>query len=268
MKTLSFLFLIALANIHFVHSQGVRPVQDSLYSGILDENRTLQILLPEGYESNASKTYDVIYVIDGERVTNVVSAIHDMAAEWEEVPRCIIVGVNNKTIAGVKQRNRDLLPTHMDRAPLSGKANNFVKFFKQDLIPYINKKYPTTGRNTLFGHSHGGTFAIYSLLQEPKLFSAYITADPSLWWDDQYVIKLTDQKISPGTEMTFALFISGRAGEPYIGMGTHAMDSVLKKRLPQQAMWKSVAYKDETHFSIMLKTVYDGLKFVYQEFGE
>ena len=265
-KIFFFTVLIILGSIDTIYSQDNKLIQDSLYSNALNEQRNIRIILPKGYDPNSEKTYDVIYVIDGESVAKIISSIHDITSDWKEIPRCIIVGVDNKYIDGVRQRNRDLLPTYLERSPLSGKADNYINFFKEDLIPYINKKYATTNQKTLFGHSHGGTFAMYTLINEPALFSAYILADPSLWWDDKYVPKLAEKKLSLIQNIDISLFISGREGERYIAMGTEAIDNVLEKSILKDNGWKSEAYKNETHFTIILKTAYDGLKFVYKNF--
>lgn len=262
-----FFFTVFIGSINAIYSQEVvRLIQDSLYSNVLNEQRNIRIILPKEYDPNSEKRYDVIYVVDGESVAEIISGIHDITSDWKEIPRCIIVGVDNKSIDGVKQRDRDLLPTHLKRSPLSGKADNYINFFKEDLIPYINKKYFTTNQKILFGHSHGGTFAMYTLIKEPALFSAYILADPSLWWDDNYVTKLAEKKLSLMSDIDFSLFISGREGERYIAMGTDAMDDVLEKSVLKENGWRSEAYKNETHFTIVLKTAYDGLKFVYRSF--
>ena len=258
--------LFILGNINTIYAQEGRLVQDSLYSNALNEQRNIRIILPKEYKPNSEETYDVIYVLDGKRVAEKISAIHDMASDWKEIPRCIIVGVDNKYIDGVTQRNRDLLPTYLESSPLSGKADNYINFFKEDLIPYINKKYPTSSSKTLFGHSHAGTFAMYTLLKEPSLFNALVLADPSLFWDDKYVIKLAEKELSLIPNIDISLFISGREGERYIAMGTDAMDDVLERSILKENGWKSVAYKNETHFTIILKTAYDGLKFVYRSF--
>lgn len=267
-KIFFFTILLILGYINTTYSQEGRLIQDSLYSNILNEQRNIRIILPKEYDPNSEKTYDVIYVIDGESVAEIISGIHDITSDWKEIPRCIIVGVDNKSIDGVKQRNRDLLPTYLERSPLSGKADNYINFFKEDLIPYINKKYFTTNQKILFGHSHGGTFSMYTLIKEPALFSAYILADPSLWWDDKYVTKLAEKKLSLMPDIDISLFISGREGERYIAMGTDAMDDVLEKSILKENGWRSEAYKNETHFTIILKTAYDGLKFVYRSFKQ
>ena len=59
------------------------------------------------------------------------------------------------------------------------------------------------------------------------------------------------------------LYISGREGQPYQGMGIVSMDSILKIKAPTGFAWKDLAYPDETHGSVRLKSMYDGLKFTY-----
>ncbi|WP_298534555.1 alpha/beta hydrolase-fold protein [uncultured Algibacter sp.] len=242
-------------------------IQDSIFSKTLNEYRNYRVILPADYYPKSDKNFDVIYVLDGETVVNVVSPTHKIASDWAVIPRCIIVGIDNKFIDGVVMRDRDLLPTYYDkRAPLSGKADNYIKFIKEELMPYIDKTYATSKFNTLFGHSHGGTFAIYSMAKEPNLFNAYITADPSLWWDSGYVTKLAKETLSASPDLNAKLFITGRKGKSYKGMGINAMDIVLEENAPKTLVWKSIAYDNETHITILLKTVYDGLKFVYQDY--
>lgn len=262
-----FLAFIILCTISSVYSQKKNSINDSLYSTALNEHRNIRIILPKGYNPDSKKKYDVIYIIDGERLAEILSAIHDKTSEWKIIPKCIIVGVNNKYISGVTQRNRDLLPTHIDRIPLSGEADNYIDFFKNDLIPYINNKYSTTNKRILFGHSHGGTFSMYTFIKSPRLFTSYILADPSLWWDDNYVVKFAEKKLSLIPHLETSLFISGREGDSYITMGISKMNKTLKNSTFKENNWKSSAYKNETHFSIVLKTAYDGLKFVYRNFN-
>ena len=257
------IFLVSV----FINNAGAQSVQklsDSLYSEILEEQRNLQIVLPANYKPGAADKYDVIYVLDGEWNTEMVSQIHQYTTNWRFIPQNIIVGINNTYINGVNQRDRDLTPTHNDNQPISGKATNFVAFIKKELIPYINKKYPTTGDNTLFGHSHGGTATVFTFLTEPTLFKSYIAADPSLWWDNGYMSKFAADKLPGMSGISATLHISGRAGSEYAGMGIDRFDSVLKEKAPKNLLWESAAYPNEIHNSVKLKGIYDGLKLAYR----
>jgi hypothetical protein len=183
------------------------------------------------------------------------------------MPSNFIVGIHNTYINGRNYRDRDLTPTHNDEQSLSGSAANFLSFIKKELVPYINKIYPTTGSNTLFGQSHGGTFTMFALLTEPRLFDSYIAADPSFWWDNRYMAKLAMEKLPSLEGMHKTLHICGREGGAYEGMGIVRMDSVLKARAPASLSWKCIAYPDETHNSTKYKSIYDGLKWSYAGYG-
>ena len=67
----------------------------------------------------------------------------------------------------------------------SGGAERFTQFLADELIPTIERTYPTSGHRTLIGHSYAGLFTIHTLIHHPDLFRNYVAIDPSLDWDDQ-----------------------------------------------------------------------------------
>lgn len=269
MKKTAITVACVLAIVHYLSHESIAQssgnvVYDSLYSNILKEQRKIRIVFPNDYHADSTKRYDVIYVTDGEWNTEMVSQIHTYGTDWEYMPKNIIVGIENFYKDGVNQRSRDFVPTHNEVQPLSGKADAFLSFLKDELLPYIESSLPVTGDNTLVGHSHGGTFAIYSLLREHQLFKSYIAIDPSLWWDDQYVINLATEKLMGQKDMKATLHISGVEGEAFKRMGISQMDSVLAYHAPVGLRWETAAYPNETHISLKLKGIYDGFKFSYQ----
>ncbi len=147
-------------------------------------------------------------------------------------------------------RNKDLTPTHMDDWKTSGGAGNFLSFIKDELIPHINKEYPSNGDNTLWGHSLGGLFVINALINEPQTFKSYIAVDPSLWWDNGYIQKIAPGKLTALADLKITLFISGREGEDGAGMKIASMDTILNKWAPAGLTWKHINYPDETHSSV------------------
>src|SRR5688572_543269 len=115
--------------------------RDSLYSEILKENRKFQVVLPQNYKPESGEKYDVMYVLDGEWNVRFMANTQQFTQEEAFMPSIIIVAVFNT------DRNRDFLPTNSPEAPTSGGADKFLSFFKNELIPYINKTYPTNGDN-------------------------------------------------------------------------------------------------------------------------
>ena len=231
---------------------------DSLNSTILKEKRRIEVFVPPGYKPGSTTKYDVLYVLDGGNWnTGLILKVQGFLEGEKYIPPTIIV-----SILGV-DRNKDLTPTHIDGWNTSGGAAQFLGFIKEELIPYINQKYPANGDNAIWGHSLGGLFVVNALLMEPNTFKSYIAVDPSLWWDNNYIQKIAAFKLSAWKDPAITLFMSGREGSEGATMKIDAMDVMLKKWAPAGLTWKSIRYPEETHSSVRFKSTYDGLKFSY-----
>ncbi|GAB4044330.1 alpha/beta hydrolase-fold protein [Spirosoma litoris] len=258
-KAVILFWLVCLGNCQLI-AQQVPGKRDSITSEILKEKRYFQVVLPSGYDAASEKKYDVIYVLDGDWNTKLVSDVEQLLGAEGRIPHNIIVSLFNT------DRNRDFLPTHNESNRTSGGADQFLKFLEKELIPYINKTYPSDGENTLFGHSFGGVFVTYALLSEPQLFNAYIAADPSYWWDNNVMLKMVPPKLTALKVSDRILYVTGREGSGMSDMRIPQMDSILKKYAPTTLTWKLTAYADESHGTVRLKSAYDGLKFSYPDY--
>ncbi len=263
------LCILLLSSFGSTMAQNIITDNDTIYSEILKEKRRIEVLLPENYNQNLSDKFDVIYVTDGEWNLKTVSQVYQYLASKWLVSKNIIVSIPHNDEKGINQRERDLIPPHEGQKN-SGKADNFLSYLKNELIPYVNKTYQTTGKNTLIGGSIGGLFTMFALLTEPQLFDSYIAGDPAFWWDNYYINKIAIDKLNNLSSIK-TLFMTGRGmrdGPEFRGMGIFSMDSIITTKAPSGLHWKSIAYYDETHRSILLKTVYDGLRFTYDGYGE
>lgn len=242
-------------------AQGLTEVKDSIYSDILQEERSLKVFIPDTWKPGSDEKYEVIYLTDGEWVSEVFPFIYKFNRNENYIPQLILVAIPNRYIDKVNQRDRDFLPVHVDNNALSGGADKFISFLKTELIPYINKTYPTNGTNSLYGHSYGGLFSMYTFLMEPELFETCYATDPSFWWNNDFAIKLAAEKLgSMKTERH--LWIAG-IESTYKNMGIGRMDSVLKLKAPENVYWKIGLFPNESHNSVRFKAIYDGLKFSY-----
>jgi Putative esterase len=115
----------------------------------------------------------VVYVLDGESWFETLVGI----VEANRMP-VIIVAI---TSAG--QRSRDFVPAN-SCTPNGGGHVDYLAFMRQELIPFVEATVggdPT--RRILFGHSHGGSFALFSMFSEPPgkhTFKTYVASDSSL----------------------------------------------------------------------------------------
>jgi predicted alpha/beta superfamily hydrolase len=242
----------------------VPGVADAVESRVLRESRSIHVVLPEKYAPDAGARYDVLYVLDaeddGKRILEIVRALQDRQGF---IPPLIVVNVWTML---KWDRDKDLTPSHVADVPTSGGGTAFLSFVRDELIPYVDKKYATSGDNIFYGHSYGGLFGMYAFLNEPKLFKAYVLADPSFWWDHERIVTHAREQFARRSFPSSTLWIGSRDGADHKRMGVTAMDAALKSAAPGDLRWRSESYADETHFSVLHKSAYDGLKFVYSGF--
>jgi len=163
-------------------------------SEILNENRLLNIYLPNGYSKDSLKTYPIIYLLDGsidEDFIHILGLVQFGSFSWiDMIPESIVVGISNI------DRKRDFTyPTNNKKDkkdfPTTGKSEDFISFIEKEVQPFIETKYKTGSIKTLIGQSLGGLLATEILFKKPELFDNYIIASPSLWWDDESLLKYT-----------------------------------------------------------------------------
>ncbi|MBB6107867.1 Predicted hydrolase of the alpha/beta superfamily [Mucilaginibacter lappiensis] len=259
--------LICLTSSALAQLKPLNIIRDSIYSNILKEKRSIEIVLPEAYSDTAAAKYDAIYITDGEWNTQIVGNI-ERFLEIQFIPANIMVSLPNTMLQGQNMRGRDLTPTRTDYDPQSGGAARYIAFIKTELMPYINKKYRTTGMNTYYGGSLGGLFGMYTLIKEPRLFQSYLLADPSFWWDKDYLPRLVRDSIGKIDLNNTTLLITGREGESAKEQRVNIMDSIIQKAAPVGFHHKLMLYNDETHNSMIFRTMYDGLKLTYHGYSK
>jgi len=146
----------------------------TLHSEILDEDRRLLVHLPESYD-RTSASYPVVILLYGDHVTTYFAeavAALDTLGSGGRIPECILIGIMNV------DRYRDLLPEV--RGEATG-IDDFVRFLDAELLPWVEKELRTKPFRILVGPQAGANFALYSLLERPDLFEAFIIENPFRW---------------------------------------------------------------------------------------
>lgn len=288
---LFFAFFIIVLSLHAQPDRAVTIGRiDSLHSAILNEDRNILVHLPSEYVNNPENTqrYPVIYLLDGDaHFPSVAGLVHQLSEINGNTicPEMIIVAIPNT------DRTRDLTPTHVEYDPpyvdrdfarTSGGGEKFMAFLEKELIPYIDASYPTQPYRMLIGHSLGGLTVINALIHHKDIFNAYISIDPSMWWDHERLLK----------EAQAALKSASFEGETlYLGIANTMQDGMTIKKVkkdtaansrhirsilnlhdhlqknPQNGLkYQGKYYDGDDHGSVPLITEYDGLRFVFNEY--
>ena len=233
-------------------------------SKALAETRTYVVHTPDDY-SNGKDAYPVLILQDAENNFPYTSdAVHLLSANGR-IPAMIVVGINNT------DRTRDMTPTKpktgFGGTPWTGPAggaDKFLIFIADELLPTIDHNYRTRPYRVVIGHSLGGLFAVYALLNRPEVFQGYIITSPSLWWDDQVLVKTAQPFFAAHQNLHADIYMSmANEGDTMLG-GAWKLSAELEEAKLSDVRWQFQRFPTEEHGTIPYISTYEGLQAIFE----
>lgn len=258
MKKLSALLCIPFLLISCINNKAVYvdpiPVYDSLTirSNFTNEDRIINIWTPPGYHQSTDK-FPVLYMPDGgikEDFPHVANTLEKLILE-KKIPPHILVGIENT------ERRRDLTgPSEIEYdlkyIPNPGGADNFRAFIKKELFIEINKRYRTQNKKAIIGESLAGLFVVETFLLEHDMFDYYIAIDPSLWYNENYLVKNFATLAKTNDTQKSKLWFAGSNAED-INKYTRELNAILEN-LDLNLSWYYSDEPKEKHNTIFRAT--------------
>lgn len=270
-------------------------------SAISGRTYQISVALPLGY-ADSTKGYPVLYAVDANgQIGTVVEAARILNNFGTQIPQLLIVGIGypsgGRQIHVEQHRFFDLFPTedrefkewHQERwarerpelGPFDGYGGggaDFLRFVREELIPLVEAEYRADPSDrALYGHSAGGYFGLYALLEGEGTFQRVIAGSPALFWDDRYFFGLEESYAQTHRELPVRVFLS-------VGLEEHdeqrpetdcfcmvrnlrRLIETLERRGYEGLEWQVHYFEDENHQSVVPATVSRGLRFIYSSPG-
>jgi predicted alpha/beta superfamily hydrolase len=234
----------------------------ALPSRLLGERRVINVYVPPGYASSSAR-YPVLYMLDGglgEDFPHVVGSV-DVSIKNGVIRPVIVVGIENT------ERRRDLVgPTEVASerriAPRAGGAERFRAFLRDELKPTIAATYRTTAESAIVGESFAGLFVVETFLHEPTLFDGFIAVDPSVWWNEQAVVRGANPRLAWWTAGPKALYVA-TADEPDIQQAVAILVTALRIQAPAGVTWRHEPMPEEHHGTIFPTAALRGIRWMF-----
>ncbi len=262
LAALSTLWLITFANAAQASEQPVTLSGSIEWQMHNAQGQAYRILIskPEG-EVPYTGGYPVLYVLDANAY---FASFHEAKRAQEQFRHAIIVGIAypGEEPLNFLRRAYDFSPPvpEAKNTPPQGGQDELLDFLQQQVMPAVAERFAVdTDQQSLFGHSFGGMFAIYTLFTRPGLFDHIVAASPSIWWHDRYLLAperdFTADVQAGTTDVThssLALMLAERDAPQEI------QDSqALQQRLQPLSAWglrsSVLIEQDEDHMSVPLR---------------
>ncbi|QCJ68565.1 esterase [Providencia heimbachae] len=148
---------------------------------------------------NVTAKRPVLYMLDGNGLyPNVVNkAVEKLPVN--ALPIIIGIGYPVNEAFPKQLRTYDYTPpVSGDEFKQGGGSPALYQFLSETIRPWAEQQFPIDKqKQTLFGHSFGGLFALMAYQNHPNAFQNFVSASPSLWWGKGEMVdlsKLTDQQ--------------------------------------------------------------------------
>ncbi len=253
----------------------------SLKSEINGKVYQLFVSLPDNYSSMDTLRYPVVYFLDGKQNFRLFQSIRGMLDNHGLIESIILIGISDSTSDFLQMstsRRADFTPSYDARndslhtknliipavIPKSGGGQAFLSSIQKEIIPFIDRIYKTTDDRGLIGHSFGGLFVSYCLLESPDLFKRYGILSPSFWWNNKEMIT-RETKFSERNKVLSArvfLSVGSLEGESMVRSMTSFADS-LKSRNYKDLILTTQIFENETHSSVIPASINRTLRVLY-----
>lgn len=254
-------FVILIVNLFLITKINLAQQIDSIplhqsfkiESKIIGETRIINVWTPAEYKTNTNPL-PVLYMLDGgikEDFPHIANTLAELITA-KKIQPIILVGIENT------QRRRDLTgPTEVAKdkeiAPVVGGSKQFRDFINDELFTEINKQYRTTNEKGIIGESLAGLFIVETLLLTPDMFDFYIAFDPSLWWNNKYLLNTAKEQLLkfPTSQKRF-WFAGSKAKD--ISNSAKKLDEIIKSSNVQNLKYFFSNEPKEKHNTIFRAT--------------
>jgi predicted alpha/beta superfamily hydrolase len=118
--------------------------------------------------------YPVMYLLDGNNVMAELSEDWLAGLQSGKPPLLVMIGYDIEDTYDMEQRTRDYT---------GATSSAFLQLIEAQIKPLVQAHYAVDlEKQTLWGHSFGGLFVLYALLEKPQAFQTWIAASASLWY--------------------------------------------------------------------------------------
>lgn len=159
-----------------------------------DKQRQYQLFIGIPTAAAPKDGFAVLYALDGNAVISRLTTAQ--LQQLSHPPIIVAIGSTSDALFDGDARTFDYTPARPSGKTVdpvhgrpAGGADIFAQTIKTKIKPYIATLAPTNPNQTyIWGHSYAGLFVVHTYFTQPTLFTHYIAASPSLWWQQGLIL--------------------------------------------------------------------------------
>ncbi|MBU2881009.1 tetratricopeptide repeat protein [Psychrosphaera sp. B3R10] len=257
----SIFFFVYSINIFAVEINTLNPIEKLVIDApILQQTMYFNVTLPASYYSALDKKYVVIFDLHP-RSQPYLSGMHDWLSHNSEWPWLESIVVTPATYhPGYAKLFEDTAaePTNMV----------LLDLYEQHILPKLDDTFRTNGFKVYSGFMSNGAFGLYTMLNKPNLFNAYLISSPTL--SNDFLNIVADAKSKLPLLKNKNLFL-------YLTIGKHQYEQahvqyveelaeILEKYAPEGLDWEVKSDDPHYYMSRPVLTVLNGIEKLFDDY--
>jgi isoamylase len=215
-----------------------------IWSPQLRNRRQVDVYLPPSYESESRRRYPVVYMHDGQNLSDPFTAFGGTTWRLEGALDRLASGGLEAVVVGVhnigEQRIAEYTP-FADAKHGGGRGERYVRFLADVVKPKIDTRYrtrPDRPNTAILGSSLGGLISLYAFFLRPSPFGRAAAMSPSIWFGGRRILEFVEQ----------ARQVRGRL---YVDVGTDEGAGTLRDARALARILRGSGYRSNRGFRYM-----------------
>lgn len=236
-----------------------------LSSAHVDHDFSISVALPPGY-ADSQQSYRTLYMTDANWLFDMTVPIVRFLGLDGQIPPLVIVGIGYPgRWYNTPERNHDFVPHGWLDDPAAGGADQFLRFIRSELIPFVGSTYRVDNDDRAFwGDSLGGLFGLYVLLNHPDTFDRYVLGSPWIDRADHPVFEYERGYAASHTDLPARVCVAAGALEfENVLANIDRLTSSLRGRDYPNLKLTTHSFAGESHISVMPYNVSKGIRAVF-----
>lgn len=247
--------------------------QFSIHSEAMDQNRTYDLYLPEGFaQDSEAHTYPVLLVLEDEFFFTICGLIRHLASV-ERMPPTLVVGLREEpNLPKLYTNGSGFWPATWTQLPFGTNPDPFTNHLREELFPYLEKHFRANDFRMVLGLSGTAIFPLHALLKEPGLFKVYIAlaAGDILgmgYAPGERIVDLIAQKAVEHSLKKEYLYVASAdadvAMDPQIGENLTQLQTKLDPLKDGPLVAKSKIFSNEGHYDLTVPALWEAMELVF-----
>jgi len=244
-------------------------IEFTQFSNLVKDTFYISIKLPEEYYEHPDKKYPTAVLVDGNFFFPMMASITNQYETAGLLEPLILIGIGYKSFKAMDSlRTRDYLyPKALpsDEMNAMGGGQNFYNYITKELLPKIDAQYRTEkSMRALLGHSFGGYFVLYGLLNQLQNkthdFNTFISASPTLWYNNFYLNQLPAHLSNREGPLGLFMSVGGMEDSTWSVSPVENLTGEIEKRNIKGLRFKSRIYNHLDHMDVAVLSFTKGLQ--------